>query len=151
MPRSSCQPCCAPSELARNIDSYRQSVLLILCSLLEAQNLENLELLSVSLAPSSSGNNTVLAAQAGKRIRVYAYSLSTLSNTAVVAKFTDGAGGTQLRQQSLQAPASGSDDASEAVQPPAALFSTSENTALVMNLSAAQTVNVNVSYYLESV
>lgn len=151
MPRSSCEPCCAPSELARHVDSYRQSVLLILCSLLEVQSLESLELLSFSSAPASSGNNTILAAVPGKRIRVYSYSLSTLSNSAVVAKFTDGAGGTTLRQHSLQAPVSGSDDVSESVQPPAVLFSTSENTALIMNLSTAQIVNVNGSYYLEDI
>lgn len=33
MPRDSCLPCCNPTELARNVDSYRDAVLQILCTI----------------------------------------------------------------------------------------------------------------------
>lgn len=35
MPRPMCEPCCAPTELARSVDSYRAAVLQILCAQLE--------------------------------------------------------------------------------------------------------------------
>lgn len=36
MPRSSCDVCCAPYELARSVDSYRAAELQILCNILDA-------------------------------------------------------------------------------------------------------------------
>lgn len=47
-----------------------------------------------AIAASSSGNNTLIAAVTGKKIRVLAYNLIT--NAAVNAKFQTGAGGTDL-------------------------------------------------------
>lgn len=46
----------------------------------------------VAIAASSSGNNTILAAVSGKKIRVLA--VAVMSNGTVNAKFQDGAGGT---------------------------------------------------------
>lgn len=37
MPRSSCDVCCKPQELARGVDSYRAAMLRILCAMLEGQ------------------------------------------------------------------------------------------------------------------
>ena len=48
----------------------------------------------VAISAASSGNNTLLAAVTGKKIRVLAYTL--LAAGAVVARFEDGAGGTAL-------------------------------------------------------
>ncbi len=47
------------------------------------------------IAVSGSGNNTIVAAITGKRIRVLAFVL-TMTGTAVTARFEDGAGGTAL-------------------------------------------------------
>lgn len=46
------------------------------------------------IAVSSSGNNTIVAAVTGKRIRVLAYTL--IANGTVNAKFQSGAGGTDI-------------------------------------------------------
>lgn len=50
MPRSSCAPCCNPSEMARMIDTYRASVLQILCSMADTANVQLL-CVPVSFAP----------------------------------------------------------------------------------------------------
>jgi hypothetical protein len=47
-----------------------------------------------AIAASASGNNTVVAAVAGKKIRVLAYTL--VANGTVTAKFQSGAGGADL-------------------------------------------------------
>lgn len=48
----------------------------------------------VSVSASSSGNNTIVAAVTGKKIRVLSYVL--VSTTSVTAKFQSGASGTDL-------------------------------------------------------
>lgn len=47
-----------------------------------------------AIAASSSGNNTLIAAVTGKKIRVLAYNI--IANAAVNAKFQSAAGGTDL-------------------------------------------------------
>lgn len=53
------------------------------------------KVLFASVAAASNGDNTLVAATTGKRIRVLAFSL-TMTGTAVTIKFQSGAGGTDL-------------------------------------------------------
>lgn len=106
-------------------------------------------LVSKAGTASSSGNNTLVVAGTN-RLKVFAFSLSTVSTTAVTCIFQDGASGTALWQVILQTPASVAGGANLVVQPPAWLFATSTATLLNLNLSAAVTVNYSVSYYDES-
>lgn len=106
-------------------------------------------LLSKAGSASSSGNNTLVAAGTN-RLKVFAFSLSTTSATAVTCIFQDGASGTALWEVILQAPTSVSTGANLVVQPPAWLFATSSATLLNLNLSSAQTVLWSVSYFDEA-
>lgn len=106
-------------------------------------------LVSKSGSASSSGNNTLVAAGTN-RLKVYAFSLSTTSTTAVTCKFQDGASGTDLWSVILQAPTSVSTGANLAVSPPAFLFATSTATLLNLNLSSANAVQWSVSYFDEA-
>lgn len=98
---------------------------------------------------SSSGNNTLVSA-GSTRLKVYAFSLSTVSTTAVTCIFQDGAGGTALWRVVLQTPAGVAGGANLVVQPPAWLFATSSATLLNLNLSAAVAVDWSLSYYDEA-
>lgn len=98
---------------------------------------------------SASGNNTIVAAGTNK-LKVYALALTTVSATAVIAKFQSGAGGTDLWRYSLQAPTSVSVGANLAVTPPAYLFATAAATLLNLNLSAAVAVDWAVAYFEEA-
>lgn len=93
---------------------------------------------------SSSGNNTVISAPgASKIIKVITYSLQ--GQGTVNAKFTDGAGGSDLSMLwNFQA--------REGVAQPATiipqfLFKCTSNTALVLNLSGAVSVGYEVTYW----
>lgn len=98
---------------------------------------------------SSSGNNTLVTAGTNK-LKVFAFSLTTTSSTAVTCIFQDGASGTTLWEVTLQAPTSVSVGANLAVTPPAFLFATSSATLLNLNLSGAQTVIWSVAYFDEA-
>lgn len=106
---------------------------------------------TVGITASSSGDNTVLAAQGvGKKIYVYAWNLS-FSGT-VNAKFTDGAGGTLLAGLyygvvNAGAGSSVSPNTALAIPEPV-LWIGSANTALVLNLSGATAVGGSVSYFV---
>jgi len=106
-------------------------------------------LLSTGGSASSSGNNTLVSAGTNK-LKVYAFSLSTTSTTAVTCIFQSGASGTELWRVVLQAPTSVSTGANLVVQPPAWLFATASATLLNLNLSGAQTVHWSVSYWDEA-
>lgn len=98
---------------------------------------------------SSSGNNTLVTA-GSNRLKVYAFSLSTVSTTAVTCIFQSGASGTELWRVTLQTPASVAGGANLVVQPPAWIFATASATLLNLNLSAAVSVDWSVSYYDEA-
>ena len=106
-------------------------------------------LTSTGGSASTSGNNTLVAAGTNK-LKVYAFSLSTTSTTAVTCIFQSGASGTELWRVVLQAPSSVSTGANLTVTPPAYLFATAAATLLNLNLSAAQTVHWSVSYFDEA-
>lgn len=106
-------------------------------------------LLSSGGSASSSGNNTLVAAGTN-RLKVFAFSLTTLSTTAVTCIFQSGAGGTELWRCVLQAPTGVNSGANLSVTPPAWLFATASATLLNLNLSSASTVHWSVAYYDEA-
>jgi hypothetical protein len=91
-----------------------------------------------------------LVAAGTNKLKVYAFSLTTTSTTAVTCIFQSGAGGTELWRVTLQAPTSVSTGANLAISPPAWLFATASATLLNLNLSAAQTVHWSCSYFDEA-
>lgn len=106
-------------------------------------------LLSKGGSASSSGDNTLVIAGTN-RLKVYAFTLSTVSATAITCIFQSGASGTELWRVVLQAPASVSTGANLVVQPPAWLFATASATLLNLNLSSANAVHWGVSYWDEA-
>lgn len=106
-------------------------------------------LVSTGGSASSSGNNTLVAAGTNK-LKVYAFSLSTTSTTAVTCIFQSGASGTELWRVILQAPTSVSTGANLVVPVPSYVFATAAATLLNLNLSGAQTVHWSVAYYDEA-
>jgi hypothetical protein len=106
-------------------------------------------LLSTGGSAASSGNNTLVAAGTN-RLKVYAFSLSTVSTAAVTCIFQSGAGGTELWRVVLQAPTGVSTGANLVVPVPSFIFATASATLLNLNLSGAQTVHWSVSYFDEA-
>lgn len=106
-------------------------------------------ILSTGGSASSSGNNTLVAAGTN-RLKVFAFSLSTTSTTAMTCIFQSGAGGTELWRCILQAPTSVSTGANLSVAAPAWLFATASATLLNLNLSSANAVHWSVSYFDEA-
>ena len=105
---------------------------------------------SVSGTAASNGDNTLVAAVADKKIKVYAFSLTIISTTAVTCLFQSGASGTEKWRVALQTPSGVAGGANLAVPPPAHLFETAVNTLLNLNLSAAVTVHYSVAYFEEA-
>lgn len=93
-----------------------------------------------SIAVSSSGNNTLVAAVTSKKIRVL--SLWLTSNGSVNAKFQSGAGGTDLTGFAYLVVNTGF------VLPfnPVGWFETASNTLLNLNLSAGIAVGGSLTY-----
>lgn len=98
---------------------------------------------------SSSGDNTLVAAGTN-RLKVYAFSLTTTSTSAVTCIFQSGASGTELWRVTMQAVTGASTGANLVVTPPAWLFATASATLLNLNLSAAVAVHWSVAYYDEA-
>jgi hypothetical protein len=90
---------------------------------------------------ASSGNNTLVAAVTGKKIRVLAAFL-TMTGTAVTIRFEDGADGTALTGQ--MGPAAGQ----TIVLPfnPVGWFETSAATLLNLELGGSQSVDGSLVY-----
>lgn len=94
-----------------------------------------------AIAASSSGNNTLVAAVTGKKIRVLAYNL--IGNGAVNAKFQSGASGTDLTGLKYIAAAGGGICAP---YNPMGWFETAAATLLNLNLSGAVAVGGELVY-----
>ena len=105
---------------------------------------------SVSGTAASNGDNTLVAAVASKKIKVYGFSLIVISTTAVTCIFQSGAAGTEVWRVALQTPSGVAGGANLAIQPPAHLFETAVNTLLNLNLSAAVTVHYSAAYFEEA-
>lgn len=93
------------------------------------------------IAASASGNNTLIAAVTGKKIRVLAYNF--MGAGAVNAKFQDGAGGTDLTGLKYIAAAGGGICAPFN---PVGWFETTAATLLNLNLSGAVGVGGEITY-----
>lgn len=106
-------------------------------------------ILSTGGSASTSGSNTLVAAGTNK-LKVFAFSLSTTSTTAMTCIFQSGTGGTELWRVVLQAGTSVSTGANLAVSPPAWLFATGSATLLNLNLSSGNAVHWSVSYFDEA-
>jgi hypothetical protein len=104
-------------------------------------------LVSANIATAASGDTSVVAAPgAGLRIRVHSYRLVGGNGaTANTAKWTDGAAGTVKETLDVLA----NTGSAPSTNRPDYLFQCSPNTALVLNLSAAQRVTGGVSYSIE--
>lgn len=105
----------------------------------------------ISSSCASSGDNTILSAVADKKITVYSVKLTVQGATtqSVLAKFTDGASGTELDRMYFRHPDNAMAGVVDNVTPPAYLFQGSTNTALILNLSGAITVNYSIRYWEE--
>jgi hypothetical protein len=93
------------------------------------------------IAASSSGNNTLVAAVTGKKIRVLGFNF--IGNGAVNAKFQDGAGGTDLTGL-YYIPAAGGGVSVGYSR--AGWFETTAATLLNLNLSGAVAVGGSLVY-----
>lgn len=94
----------------------------------------------VKIDVASSGDNTIVSAVAGKKIRVLQYIL--VCGTATTVRWYSGAGGTALSGDMQFADNGGVSSAFS----PVGLFETGVNTALVLNLSAANAVSGHLVY-----
>lgn len=101
---------------------------------------------TVPVVASSSGDNTLIAAVPGKKIRVHRFELS--ASAAVNAKFKDGAS-TDLTGLFYAATAGPFGDAEDSDRDPDGVIQTSAGNALVLNLSGAVPVGGLVDYSLE--
>jgi hypothetical protein len=106
---------------------------------------------TVSGTENTSGETSIVAAVASNKIRVVSYMLTTKSSTEVLATWLDGSAGTELKRTRCVSPnGDASFGESVACAPPGALFTTSVNTALILNLSGAVAVDYSISYYEEA-
>lgn len=94
----------------------------------------------VAIDAASAGNNTILAAVVGKKIRVLSYTL--IASADVTVRFEDGAGGTALTGQ-MQLGANGG---ASVTYSPVGHFETTANTLLNLELSGATSVDGHLTY-----
>lgn len=92
---------------------------------------------------STSGNNTIVNAVAGSKIKVMAFAIQAQGTVNV--KFKDGISSDLIAALSFQA----REGTALATSYPSFLFSTSSGNALVLNLDASQVVNGFVTYWTE--
>lgn len=96
MPRSSCEPCCQPQQLARSTDSYRAAVLQILCALIDA--VENQSAVSNTDTQATTITNTnettIVTAAASEFHDLLALTIANTSATAVRVDLRDDTAGT---------------------------------------------------------
>ncbi len=95
----------------------------------------------VKISGALSGNNTILPAVVGKKIRVLSYRFQAAGDVDV--RFTDGAGGADLTGAMSTGAKGGGGGAAYS---PVGHFETTANTALVMNLSGAVQVSGHLVY-----
>lgn len=101
----------------------------------------------VAIAASSSGDNTVVAAVAGKKIAVEGYEVS--ASAAVNVKWKDGSTDKTGLLYLAAAGASTDADATDVEHDEDELWTGTTNTALVLNLSGAVAVGGFVRYRLD--
>jgi hypothetical protein len=106
-----------------------------------------------AIAAASSGDNTIIAAVSSKKIRVLAFRLkaAAASSATVACYWRNGAGGSALEGGAsnttpLDKTGAAGAGGETAQFNPVGWFETSANTALVLNLSAAQAVTGSITY-----
>lgn len=138
MTRSNCDPCCNPTELARNESSWRDAVLQVLCLISDSGQIFTPYSASSSYVygnNSTTGTGTTsLVAAAGGSLRNYITDISIANTGATTSLITlqDGSGGATLWQSI--APAGGGSNINLSVP-----IRTSANTALFFIASNAST------------
>jgi hypothetical protein len=103
----------------------------------------NPQLKSAPISVSTAGNNTLISAVSGKRICVTGFMIQGAGTVSV--KFTNGSGGADLTGAFTFQAREGA--TSPSVAPPYHHFATTQNTALIINLSDAVSVVGFVSYF----
>ena len=108
--------------------------------------------MSGSFAGVSTLGTIIVAPEAGRNVKVYAYSLSTTGIVPIVPTFTNGAGvsPTEFWRVALQAISASNTGANLSIQPPGYLFATGVNTTLALKLDSGTLVHFSVSYFKES-
>ena len=103
-------------------------------------------------AQGGAGLNTIVAPEANRNIKVFAYSLTTTGIVSNNVRFTTGAsaGATELHRIALQAPTTVMAGANMSVPPPAYLFATGIGNTLALYLAEASIVHYAVSYLKET-
>ena len=99
---------------------------------------------------NTSGEHTIVAAVTGKKIKVIAYKLTSKSATENLVTWLDGSGGTEVYRQRVTGDGTLCFGEVNNCPPPGRLFETTANTALIMNLSAAQAVDYTIAYIEEA-
>lgn len=94
-----------------------------------------------------STDTDIVAATAGKRIRVTSYSLTTTASNANTITFKSGAS-TSLWAVKLQSPADVVTGANLSTNYPSYLFSTVAGEKLTLDVSAAEEVTYAITYYV---
>lgn len=100
---------------------------------------KTLQIAAISVA--AAGDNTIVAAVAARRIKVYAVNLNAVGT--VSAKWKDGAAIDLTGAQDLQA----REGYTEATTPPSFILATTAGNALILNLSAAIGLRGWIAYF----
>lgn len=106
-------------------------------------------LLSVQGVVTASGVNQLLPADANFKIKVFAFSITTLSTTPLIWQFQDGSAN-NLWGGVAQAPTNVNIGANLSVTPPAWLFDTPLNSALNLALGFGFPVYYSIAYFKEA-
>jgi len=103
---------------------------------------------TISGEATTNGDNTIISAVAGKKIKIFAVTLTMESATAenVMCRFEDGAGGTELFRCHLRHPDDGMAGLTQSISLPSYLFETSVNTLLNLEINGTPDINYSVSY-----
>ncbi len=127
-----------------NCAAYTSGTVTAKCSVSNGSSIDfgRMNHVSVAISASSSGNNTIVGASSGNKIKVTSWNF--MANGTVNAKFTDGAGGSDLTGLYYMIANTGI----SVPYNPEGYIITSTNTALVLNLSAAIAVGGVLTYTL---
>lgn len=152
---NSCDPCgtCIPANVGNTF--FKQAALAALCGNQDVLELilialgggTGVELLSESGRATAAGETVVIAAAAGQRLRIMAYSLQTNSTVDLLVRMLDGPGGSEIWRTRFQAPADIVVGSNLSTSSPSFLFQTSVGGSLVLELSAAEDVDYNFTYW----
>lgn len=105
---------------------------------------------SIANAITASGQNIVIPAVSGKRIKVTGYSVVTTSNSPVTVNFRNSGASVEIwKVGPLIAPSGSSFGANLMASPNGFIFATDPGVALDMNLSILAPVTYSISYHVD--